>query len=334
MAILSVLAGAAMGQEKLLVLHKTGNTLGVYDAASGKREAEIPAGVKPHEFVVSADERLAYVTAYGVDSYTDTQPGGNTIEILDLAERKPAGTIDLGKYRRPHGIEQGRSGMLYVTTDTPPSLLIVDPVKKKVVKAIQVMGQLPHMVVVTGNETRAWTSDAGSGTVSVVDLKSKSAQTWVKVGGVPMGMALSRDERRLYVATLKQNQVVWVDTVGGYVQRRIGVFGQPARVVLSPDESLLLASLMESGEVAAIDMKTLSEVIRYPAGAQTEGLSLMPGGKYFYAAAQGDNKVLRFRLPVPGSPARPDTDPALVIETAGRPDATITWRGGAIGPRR
>ena len=93
----------------------------------GEKLATIPVGKKPHELVLSEDRRTAYVTNYGADTYTELEPGDNTISVIDLAARRKMDDIDLGKYHRPHGIERGKSGRLYVTTDFPAAVLMIDP---------------------------------------------------------------------------------------------------------------------------------------------------------------------------------------------------------------
>src|SRR5207247_10879698 len=110
-------APAPAQEASLLILHKGDESLGFYDPSTGARGALVPVGTVPHEMVLSPDRRLAYVTNYGVRSYTDTAPGGNTVSIVDLARRAKVGEIALGESRRPHGIELGPSGRLYVTVE-------------------------------------------------------------------------------------------------------------------------------------------------------------------------------------------------------------------------
>ncbi len=303
---------AAFGADQLLVVHKLDDSFGFYDAASGKLEAKVATGKKPHEFALSADRRFAYVTNYGADTYTETQPGGNTITVIDLKERRAAGEISLGSHTRPHGIERGKSGRFYVTTDFPAALLVVDGAKRKVLHAIPLTGKLPHMVQLSADERQAWTADAGSATVTVVDLKARRVRTRIEVGGVPMGLALTPDEKTLFVATRTANMVVAVDAVTNRVRRNIGVPGMPVRLAYAAGARLLFVTLIDSGEVAALDALTLLEVKRVPAGARAEGILADPRGGFLYVSAQGDNRVVRFSVP--------GLERVQVIETPAKPD--------------
>lgn len=305
-------AGALPGADLLLTVHKRADTLGIYDLAEAKPVANVPVGVKPHEFELTADNRYALVTNYGVDTYTAAEAGGNTITIVDLRTRKPVGTIDLGKYHRPHGIERGRSGTFYVATEKPAALHAIDGRRRRIKFSFALPGQLPHMIAISADETKVWTADAGSGTVTCMDLRTRKQLAQVEVGGVPMGLALSKDEKRIYCATRSANTVAVIDAVANRLRRQIGVPGQPARLLLSPDGRTLYASLYESGEVAAIDTRTELEVRRAPAGAAAEGMTLHPDGNSLFVSAQAENRILQIALP--------GLEILKTIATAARPD--------------
>jgi YVTN family beta-propeller protein len=313
-------AGPALAAGKtILILHKGADSLGFYDAADGKSRAVVPVGSVPHEMVLSADQSLVYITNYGVGSYTTKEEGGRTISIVDIARRAKIGEIDLGACRRPHGIQRGRSGRLYVTVDTPGSLLVIDPVARAVVTRIDLEESLPHMVAVSEDETRAWTANAGAGTVSAVRFGPPAALHQIAVGGVPMGLVLSEDGTRAYVATRGGNEVVTIDTETDVVVDRIRVDGSPARLCFAKDGRKLLVSLLESGEVAVLDLWTRREERRLKVGAHAEGMGLDPGGRFAYVSAQGDDKVVRFSLR--------DWQSTLTIPTASRPDPIIVLEG-------
>jgi YVTN family beta-propeller protein len=312
---LVIIGGAAVvlpAADLLLTVHKRADSLGIYDLATGQPVAAIQTGVKPHELALTADRRYALVTDYGVDTYTTAEQGGNTITIIDLRSRQVSARIDLGSYHRPHGIERGRSGAFYVSTEKPSALLLIDARRRQVKSAIPLPGALPHMIAVSADETRVWTADAGSGTVTAMDIRTKKQLAQVEVGGVPMGLALSRDEKRLYCSTRTGNTVAVIDAVTNRLRRQIGVPGQPARLLLSPDGATLYASLYESGEVAAIDTRLELESRRAKAGAAAEGMALHPDGESLFVSAQGENRIVQLALPGLGL--------VRTIQTAARPD--------------
>jgi len=296
----------------LLVLQKKANALGLYDPQSGAHLWNVEVGVKPHEMALSEGDRLAFVTDYGVDTYTDTAEGGRTLSIVDIAGAKRVGTIDLGRFRRPHGIAAGFSGRLYVTVDHPAAVLEIDPVSRQVAAEHLLDQQLPHMVAVSKDERYLYTANAGSGTVSVIDRRANVAAANVPVGGVPMGLALSRDGGRLYVATRDANRVAVVDTERRTVAKQIAVTGSPARLRLMPNDEFLLVTLIGSGELAVVATADDREVARFKVGAAAEGVTIDTRTGFGYASAQGANRVVKFSLT--------DWRPVLEIATDASPD--------------
>jgi DNA-binding beta-propeller fold protein YncE len=303
----------------LLVVEKHNDSVGFYSLAGGAPVASVKVGHIPHEFVLSADNKSLYVTNYGTARWTDDAPGGNTISIVDLAARKVTGEINLGEFHRPHGIELGKSGKLYVTCDLPSAVLIIDPIQRTVLDAIRSNGKdLPHMLALTHDESKLYTANAGNGSITLHDLKSRTTKS-IEVGGVPMGLALTRNERSLYVATRTANTVVEIDTRKWIVRRTIKLEGQPVRLLLLPNEKQMLVSLIVDGAMVVLDMKTGKETNRLKVGLNAEGMHIDPETGEGFISAQGEKRVVRFSLK--------DFKSKGAVATQERPDPILIWRG-------
>ena len=275
-------------------------------------------GKKPHEMALSKDGKQIFATLYGVDYYNEDAEGGRAIDIIDVNSREKVGQIELGKFRRPHGIAVGKqTGQLYVTCDRPAALLVIDPAGRTVTAAIELANPkgLPHMVQVSPDEKRAFVANAGAESVSVIDLEARKELKQIPIGGVPMGMALTTDGSTLFATNRPADGVAVIDAKEGVLKRIIEITGNPARAHLTPDGKWLLVSLIASGEVAVVDVKKQELVRRIPAGKRLEGLAVDPAGEGAYVSAQEDNKVVKFSL---GEGKR-----LLDIQTDTRPDPLI-----------
>ncbi len=302
----------AEGAPLLLVLQKKANALGLYDSMTGRHIWNVEVGVKPHEMVLSEGDRFAYVTDYGVDSYTDNAEGGHTISVVDLAAAARVATIDLGRFRRPHGIALGLSGRAYVTVDHPAAVLEVDMAGRHVAAEHLLDQQQPHMVAVSADERFLYTANAGSGTVSAIDRRTGDVIGSLHVGGVPMGLALTRGGGRLYVSTQSGNTIAVVDCTHLTLVRQILVSGGPARLRLMPNDEFLLVTLIGSGELAVLATASGAEIARFKVGAAAEGLTIDTRTGFGYASAQAANHVVKFSLT--------DWRPVLEIATDASPD--------------
>jgi YVTN family beta-propeller protein len=314
--------------ESLAVACKWNDSVVFYDATTGQAQQSVPIGHRPHEMALSKDRTLAFVTLYGTDFYYDAAEGGRAVAILDLASRRKLGEIDLGEFRRPHGIEVGhRTGRLYVTCDRPAALLIVDPQRRTVEHAIRLANAqaLPHMVAVSANEQSAYVANSGAGSVSVIDLAARKETGQITIGGVPMGMALTADGQRLFATNRTADGVAVIDTAAAKVTRIIEIRGQPVRANLTPDERNLLVTLIDTGELAVVDVRELALSRRLAVGQRVEGLLIDAPGRFAYASAQADNKIVKFSLS--------DWRPVLEIKTAERPDPLLLTPSVSTPPR-
>ena len=160
-------------QPDLVVVEKISNSVGFY-TADGQRVAGVAVGEHPHEMVFSPDGRRLYVSDNGILWMTYAGQGGNTISIIDVRQRKKAGVIDLGNYRRPHGMDlDPRTGRMVVTIENPDGLLLVDPAERKVLRKYNVKGTDPHMVIFRPKAEWAYTGVQSLDKVHIIDVGAK-----------------------------------------------------------------------------------------------------------------------------------------------------------------
>jgi len=268
--------------------------------------------------VFSADRKSLYVTNYGTARWTDDAPGGNTLSIINLATKRVTGEINLGEYHRPHGIELSKSGRLYVTCDLPSAVLIIDPLQRKIERAIPYAAKvLPHMLALTHDEQRFYTANAGNAAITAYDLKTGQAKH-LEVGGVPMGLALTADEKTIYVATRTADTVVEVDTQKWAIRRTFKIEGQPVRLQLLPGEKQILASLIVDGAMVVLDLKSGKEIKRLKVGLNAEGMHIDPRTGEGFVSAQGEKRIVRFSLKT--------FEKNGAVATQERPDPILIYR--------
>ena len=134
----------------------------------------IPVGSGPHEAVIAPSGRIAVVTIYGLAGAP-----GNQLAVIDVSRSVVTRTISLGQYTRPHGAMflPGDEDRVAVTSETTQNVVIVN-VPRGAVEAVVPTGALTsHMIAITADGTRAFTSDIRSGAVSELDLSARSLGT-------------------------------------------------------------------------------------------------------------------------------------------------------------
>ena len=279
---LPLLAGSS-----LLVLNKTDNTAVFVDAKTYEVGAKLPTGAGPHEVAVSPDGRLAYVANYG----TRDNPG-HTLTVIDIRARSVARTIDLGEFRRPHGIHVSRDGKLvWVTCEANQSVIGVDTATGKVVESFLTGQEVSHMVVPSADENKLYVANIGSGTVSVVDRKTKVVKNLVTGKGAE-GIDLSPDGRWVWVTNREANTLSVIDAANDAVTASFPSGGlMPIRVKFQPDGKAALVSLARSNKVMLFDVATRKPIQEIEAGSTPVGILVTPDGQRAFVANTMSNHI-------------------------------------------
>lgn len=115
-----------------------------------------------------------------------------------------------------------------------------------------------------------------SGTVTIVDLASRTKRAEIPVGQHPEGLSFLGASHRIAVAVYADDVVAIVDGDRGQVTARIDVFDEPYGVVSDRAGKRLFVTLDYPGQVVEID-PVASQVVRtYEAGDFARGLALTP----------------------------------------------------------
>ncbi|MCC6862480.1 MAG: hypothetical protein IT158_28145 [Bryobacterales bacterium] len=312
------LAAAAPDRPALAVVEKISGHVGFY-TASGRRVAEVKLGAHPHEIILSPDRRLLYVTDNGILWMTDPGEGGNTVSIIDVATRRKVGAIDLGKYRRPHGIDiHPQSGRMAVTIENPDGMLLIDPAARRVLRMYDVKGADPHMVVFDKPGQWAYVSNTASGTLAAVELASGSVKV-ISTGARPQGAALSHDGKILYLTNSDGNSISLIDTAGKEVVGTIATARGPGRIAITPDGKTLVYNLQAGEAVGFADIASRRQTAVVPLGGRPLSLTMSPDGRRAYAGIQDQDRICVLSVPdrkivqVIRTPKGAGPDPALPL---------------------
>jgi YVTN family beta-propeller protein len=274
---------------RYIALHKLGSSLGFY-TEEGEHVTTVPVGKNPHEMILSSDGRIVYVTDYGELGAEAEGDGGNTVSIIDIAGMEKVGEVVLGEFRRPHGIDLDKAGLLAVSTEKPNRLLIVDPASREVMKDFDTQGEASHMVTFHPDGKTAYVSNIVSENVSVIDLESGSV-VLIPVGKRPEGSDITGDGKTLYVANRESHFISVIDTETNEVVGEIPTGKGPGRVRLTPDEGTLVYCLVHDSKVGFADVASGKEVGTVDLDEAPVSLLMSHNGESALTAAQGGDTV-------------------------------------------
>jgi YVTN family beta-propeller protein len=286
------LALSASAQTAAFVVgEKAAGSIGFYDAEF-HRMGGAKVGTHPHEIVLTPDKKTLYVADNGVMWMTETAPGDNTVSIVDVASMKRTGTIDLGQFRRPHGITYDpNSNRVYATTEKPSKLLALDPKTLKVIRTYDVKGQAPHIVKLDAKAEWAYVSNTDTGNLSAIELSSGEVIS-MPSGERPQGQAMSPDGKTIFVANSGGNSISIFDLAQKKNIGRIETSGKaPVRLVVSNNGKTLIYALQEGRTVGFADIASRKELTEIPLNGRPVSMSLSLDGKLAYCSVQEEDEI-------------------------------------------
>jgi YVTN family beta-propeller protein len=272
----------------LLILNKIENTLAIVDPVSLRVLGKVPTGEGPHEVIASADGRYAYVANYGTQ-----QKAGNSISIIDIPARKEIKRLELGPLLRPHGIVLA-NGKVYFTAEVNRVIARYDPAQDRIDWVMGTGQSITHMLVVTPDGKRAYTTNIVSGTVTSIDFTLPVHQqvSQIEVGKGPEAIDVSPDGRELWVGQNGDGSISIIDTTTNKVKETIKVGEIPIRVKFTPDGKRVLVSDPKAGELILLDAATRKEIKRLKVAGTPVGILITPDGSRAFVAAMEANKVI------------------------------------------
>ena len=333
-----VLAAATpLAAGTLVVLNKSDATASLIDLDSRRVAATVATGAGPHEVSVSPDGRRALVSNYG-----SGQPG-STLTLIDLVHARVLRTVDLGVYRRPHGVQWlADNRRAVVTAEASKALLLVDADAGAVVGAVTTGQEVSHTVALTPDGVRAFVANIGSGSVTAVDLRRQAVIGTVATGKGAEGIDVTPDGRRVLVANREADTVSVLDAATLAIQATLVSKTFPIRVKVTPDGRRALVSNAGTGDVAVFDTTSLAELRRVAFSAPLApgtgrmlagrfgtspvpiGIVIEPGGGRAYVALSAADVI-----------AIVDLDRWQVIDTlkAGKEPDGMAYSPVAVAPR-
>lgn len=229
----------------LVVLNKGEDTATFVDVASGEIVATLPTGGGPHELAMTSDGRRAVSTDYG---------GGNSLTVFDVQDPRVVRTIDLSEYPRPHGafFLPGDS-ILAVTSEASRNVVLVAPFRGQIVDAIATRADGSHMVAVTGDGSTLYTGDIGEGTVSRLDVASRTKTRSYGVPAEPEAITVNASGTEVWVGSNAEGFVSIVDTESGEVDSPLSDFGWPYRILIVEERDLVVIPDLRRNRVRFVD---------------------------------------------------------------------------------
>ena len=299
----------------LLALSKADHTLAIVDAGTHSVVTKIPVGEDPHEVVASADGKLAYVSIYGGGSL-------HTINVINLSDQKRLNDIDTKPLYGPHGLAFA-DNKLWFTVEGSKAVAAYTPSTQTIDWAMGTGQDRTHMIYVTNNAKKIYTTNVSSGTISILQdtmmmggrrmpppnnpsqgsmppqgnpspgmrPRENWEQTLVTVSPGSEGFDVSRDSTELWTASAEDGKIYIINLSAKKLVQTIDAHVNGAnRLKFTPDGKLVFISSLGSDILTVYDAKTRKLFKQIDIGGAA-GILMQPDGTHAYIACTRKNYI-------------------------------------------
>lgn len=248
----------------------------------------ISVGDGPHEAVIAPSGRTAVVTVYGVAG----KPG-NQLAVVDIVKGVVTRTISLGEYTRPHGamFMPGDETRVVVTSETTQNLVLVNLAEGKVEGAIPTGAATSHMVAITADGRRAFTSNIVGGSVSELDLAAKTRVRVIPVAPRVEGIAVTPDGSAVWAGSNTDGTVSIIDTKSGTIVETLRGFKLPYRMAMSSDGGTAIICDPEGDTLHIADVSARKVIWTLEAIGSPRGVNIAPDGRTAFVTLAADDTM-------------------------------------------
>ncbi|WNG30013.1 YncE family protein [Cystobacter fuscus] len=319
-------AAQSTPKRSLLIISKTSHTLAIVDPASLKVLARVPVGEDPHEVIASSDGRTAYVSNTGFGRFHE-------LNVIDLVAQKALPSIDTAPLIGPHGLAFV-GGKVWFTAQGAKAVARYDPTTARVDWSMGTGQNRTHMLHVTADEKKIYTTNVDSGTVSILE-NVLLQPTLPPTGVLPPGAQPQMDWIQTLIPVAQSSegfdvspdgQELWTASPGGALSI-INLAAKKVtatvaaklpgahRLMFTPDGKRVLIVSVRTGELVIYDARARKEIKRLNIGHGGAMLMDAEGARAFVSCPP-DNDVAVIDLKTLEVTGR--------LDVGGRPDG-LAW---------
>ena len=306
------ICNAQLPKQFLLALSKQDHTLAIVDASTLNVLGKVPVGDDPHEVIASADGKTAYVSIYGGGSL-------HTINVIDLTTQKRLDDIDTKPQLGPHGLTFANY-KLWFTTEGSKTIGSYDPSVKTIDWVMGTGQDRTHMIYVTSDAKKIYTTNVSSGTVSIIQdtlmrmgnmppppgngapqnipplgmmqPRHNWQQTIIPVSRGSEGFDVSPDSSELWTASAEDGRIYIINLSSKKLVATLDAKVNGAnRLKFTPDGKMVFISSLGSGEITVYDAALRKEIKKINIGHGAAGIEMQPDNTHAFVACTADNYV-------------------------------------------
>jgi YVTN family beta-propeller protein len=181
----------------------------------------------------------------------------------------------------------------------------------------------------------AYVTNAGSESVTPIDLATNTPGAAIKVGKLPLGIAITPDGKTAYVVNVGSESVTPIDLATNTPGEEIKVGVNPKGIAITPDGKTAYVVNETSNSVTPIDVATNTPGEEIKVGEEPFWIAITPDGRSAYVTDSGSKSVTPITLATntPGEEVEVGKIPVgIAITPDGKTAYVVNEGSGSVTP--
>jgi YVTN family beta-propeller protein len=280
------------------VANRDGGSVSLFDLETNVEIARLGLGPHiPHEVAVSGDGRYAATGEYGGND----DPGRHVV-VIDVANARITGRVDLGPNSRPHSLAFLPDGRHVVATmERADRIAVVDIVRLAVLRTYPTGGREGHMVRLSPDGAYAYVTSRGAeGTLSVIALREDKPPVVIATGAGAEGLAVSPDGTEVWVVNRTAGSISVVNTATLTVVATLPVHAGAGRAEISVGGRVLVpngtSATAAQKFLSVYDLASRRLIVELAMGESPGAYGVHIVGEQAFIADRGARSIALFDL--------------------------------------
>lgn len=282
----------------VVVVNQRSDTVTLVDLARMEAYKTVAVVGGPHEVAVSPGGKRAVVTNY----YTAGGSPQKTLSLISLPDGATLKTIDLDKYSTPHDVQWVNESQVVTTAEANKALLLVNVDSGDIERVFKTGQAGSHMLSLSQDQERLYSSNMGSGSVSVFEFKTGRKIKDIDTGDECEGVGVSPDGRWVWAGNRAEDTISIIDTESLEVVKTLASPGFPYRVEYTPNGNYALLPHARSGTLVVGNVadqnivKHIALKLTKVTSPSTAGVFPHPDNIHAFVTVRNDNSMLVINL--------------------------------------
>nr|WP_244645020.1 beta-propeller fold lactonase family protein [Frigoribacterium sp. CFBP 8766] len=251
-------------------------------ASAAEVSTTIPVGADPFDLAVSPDGARVLVANFSDE----------TVSVIDTASLAVTATFAVTDRPRQVAFSPDGSTAYVLVGDVAAAIDVVDVTTNTLVTTIPGVGFLPTDLTVTADGRTAWVASFGAGSLSRIDLTTRTVVGSFRLGGRGLTAAVVNPDGSTVYALDSDGTLAFFDTATNLVTRNVAVPGS-GPIALTPDSSTLYVSGFDGSDITLVDTATGTTTDTVALTGAPDRVRFSRDGGTAYAAVIGNDNIGR-----------------------------------------